>query len=111
MQPSSIKEHFPHVKQCIDNAAKLCKVARDLPEELRDSLSQLGRESDQAGQLLEREKDAEDEDDIRQCVDRLEKLGDRSMQACKQSGKIDWEVESAVREAHDAIAQLKHGLH
>jgi glutamine amidotransferase PdxT len=108
MQPSSVKEHFPHVKQCIDNAAQLCQITKDIPDELRDSLSLLGRESDAARQLLEQEKDA---DNIRQCVDRLEKLGDRSMQACKQSGKIDWEVESAVREAHDAIAELKHGLH
>lgn len=108
MQPSQVKEHFPQVKQRIDSAAQLCQIAKDLPDDLRESLRQLGRESDEARQMLEQEKD---EDNIRQCVDRLEKLGDRSMQACKQSGKIDWEVESAVREAHDAIAELKHRLH
>ncbi|GAB3553005.1 hypothetical protein GCM10027343_39260 [Noviherbaspirillum agri] len=108
MQASSVKEHFPHVKQCIDNAAQLCQITRDIPDDLRNSLSQLGRESDEAGQLLEQEKN---EENIRRCVDRMEKLGDHSMQACKQSGKIDWEVESAVREAHDAIADLKHRLH
>ncbi len=108
MQASQVKEHFPHVKQCIDNAAQLCQITKDVPDELRDSLSELGRESEQARQVFEQERD---EDHIRQCVTRLEKLGDRTMQTCKGAGNIDWEVQSAVREAHDAISELKQRLH
>lgn len=108
MQASGVKEHFPHVKQCIDNAAQLCQITKDVPDDLRDRLSELGRESDQARQLIEQEKD---EERIRQCVDRLEELGDRTIQVCKQAGNVDWDVQSAVREAHDAISELKHRLH
>lgn len=47
-----------------------------------------------------------------QCVDRLEKLGDRALHACTQAGNtVDEQVRAAVKEAHDAIADLKHRLH
>lgn len=108
MQTSQAREHFPHVKQCIDNATRLCRMTKDVPDELRNRLSDLGRESDQAKQVMEQ---AQDDEPIRQCVDRLEQLGDRTIEACKQSGSIDWDVQSAVREAHDAISELKHRLH
>lgn len=108
MQASQVKEHFPHVKQCIDNAAQLCRITKDVPDELRDSVSELGRESEQAKQVFEQGRD---EEHIRQCVTRLEELGDRTLQTCKDAGKLDWDVQSAVREAHDAISELKQQLH
>lgn len=108
MQPSQVKEHFPSVKRSIDNAAQLGQITKDVPDEVRNSLSELGRESDQVRQVFEQEQNDER---IRQCVTRLEKLGDRAMQACRQSSNVDWEVQSALREAHDAISDLKHRLH
>jgi len=108
MQPSQVKEYFPSVKRRIDNAAQLGQITKDVPDELRDSLSELGRESDQAMQALEQERNDER---IRQCVGKLAKLGDRTMQVCRQRGNVDWEVESAVREAHDALDELRQRLH
>lgn len=108
MQASQVKQEYPRIEQFIDNAAQLCQTNRNVPEELRNCLSELDRESDQTMQVLEQEQD---ENRIVECVDRLEKLGDRAMQACRQAGNIDEQMQKAVQQAHDAISDLKHRLH
>lgn len=108
MQSGQIREQFSRVQQCIANATQLCKSTKDVPEELRSSLSELDRASHQALQTIEQQRADEG---IDQCVDRLEELGDRIIEACKRSGSVDWDVQSAVRDAHDAISELKHRLH
>lgn len=109
MQPNQVKEHIGAIDLRIDKAAQLCQTSADVPEQLRQSLSELSRESDQALQMLANEQN---DNRIVQCVDRLEKLGDRAMHACKQGGNnVDEQVQAAVKEAHDAISDLKHRLH
>jgi hypothetical protein len=59
--------------------------------------------------MLEREQN---DNRIVQCIDRLEKLGDRAMQAFLQAGNtVDEKVQDAVRQAHDGISNLEHRLH
>lgn len=109
MQASQVKRYFPSVEQYINNAAQLCQITSEVPDNLRGYLSELDRESDQAKQMLEREQN---DNRIVQCIDRLEKFGDRAMQACQQAGNtVDEKVQDAVRQAHDAISNLKHRLH
>lgn len=109
MQPSQVKEVFGKVEQSIGKASELCQTSNKVPEPLRASLSELSRESEQAAQLLASEKN---DNRIVQCVDRLEKLGDRAMHACTQAGStVDEQVQKAVKEAHDALSDLKHRLH
>jgi predicted site-specific integrase-resolvase len=109
MQPSQVKEHFGAIDLRIDRAAQLCQTSTDVPEQLRESLSELSREADQALQMLATEKN---DNRIIQCVDRLEKLGDRALHACAQAGNtMNEQVQAAVKEAHDAISDLKHRLH
>jgi hypothetical protein len=109
MQPNQVKENFGAIDQRIGKAAQLCQARTDVPAQLRDSMSELRREADQAMQLLASEKN---EDRIVQCVDRLEKLGDRAWHACAQAGtSVDQQVQAAVKEAHDALSDLKHRLH
>jgi hypothetical protein len=108
MQTSQIREEFAGIKQRIDNATTACQISNAVPDELRECLGELGRESDQARQVIEVENN---ENRIRQYVDRLEKLGDRAMHACRQDTNVDPQVADVVREAHDAISSLKHRLH
>src|SRR5690349_21148569 len=98
MQPSQVKEYFPSVKRSIDNAAQLCQITSEVPDNVRDRLSELDRESNQAEQIFEQEDNG---NRIVQCIDRLEKLGSRALQACRQAGHIDEQVQSAVQQAHD----------
>jgi hypothetical protein len=109
MQPNQVKENFGAIDQRIVKAAQLCQARTDIPAQLRESVSELRRESDQAMQMLASEKN---EDRIVQCVDRLEKLGDRALHVCAQAGTtVDQQIQAAVKEAHDALSDLKHSLH
>ncbi len=109
MQASQLNANFGAIGQKISNAAQLCQTHNDVPEQLRNSVDELSRESDQAAQMLATESN---DDRIVQCVDRLEKLSDRAMHACSQAGNtVDEQVRAAVKEAHDALSELKHRLH
>lgn len=108
MHTSQIKERFSGVARTIDNATLACQMSNEVPEELRDRVSELGKESDHTKQMLDKEDNV---NSIIQCIDVLGKIGDRAMQSCNQGGKVDQNVQKAIREAHDAIAKLKHQLH
>jgi len=53
MQPSQVKDFFPSVEQSIDNAAELCQITNDVPDDVREHLSELERESNRARRILE----------------------------------------------------------
>jgi ABC-type transporter Mla subunit MlaD len=109
MQASQVKEQFPRIQRSIDQAAQLCQTSNQVPDDLRNCIAQLDQESDQANQILAQETN---DNKIIECVDRLEKLGDRAMEVCKQAGNsVDQDVQSAVKEAHGALSDLKHRLH
>lgn len=108
MQASHVKDEFPKIEQYIGNAAQLCQTSSNVPEELRSRLGDLEKESSQAASMLQQEQN---ENEIIACVDRLEELGDRAMQACKQGSNVDDQVQQAVRQAHGALSDLKHRLH
>lgn len=108
MQQNQLRDEFASIQRRIDSAATACQVSNAVPEELRRSLGELGRESNEMRQIIDTENN---DNRIRACVDRLEELGDRAMQACRQDSNIDPAVQNEVREAHDAISALKHRLH
>ncbi len=107
MQMQQIRERFSQVEQCVDAAAQMCEMSKDVPERLRTSLSELEQEADHAQQVAEQQ----DEEQIRQCVSKLEKIGDRAMQACTQGDYVDEQVQNAVRQARKAISTLKQQIH
>jgi ABC-type transporter Mla subunit MlaD len=109
MQASQVKEQFPRIQRSIDQAAQLCQTSNQVPDDLRDCIAQLDQEGDEANQVISQETN---DNKIIACIDRLEKLGDRAMEACKQAGNsVDQDVQSAVKEAHQALSDLKHRLH
>jgi hypothetical protein len=109
MQARQVKEVFGQVGQAIGKASQLCQTSNKVPEPLRESIDALSRESEQARQKLATEQN---DNRIIECVDRLEKLGDRAWHACSMAGNtVDEQVRTAVKQAHDALSDLKHRLH
>jgi hypothetical protein len=108
MQTSQVKKEFPKIERYIGNAAGLCQSSSNVPEELRDRLSDLEKESGEAASMLKSESD---KNKIVECVDKLESLGDRALQACNHASNVDSVVQKAVQQAHDALSDLKHRLH
>ncbi len=109
MHANQIKERFSGVAKSIDNASLACQLSNGVPDDLRDRVHDLGKESEHTRQILETESNV---NRIAECIDTLEKLGDRAIQTCREGGNtVDEDVQQAIREAHDAIAHLKHQLH
>ena len=107
MQASQVKNELPRIDEQVRNAALLCQTS-DVPDQLRDCIGTLERETAQAASMVENEQN---DQRIIDCIDHLEELGDRAMQACRKSGNIDPQVQQAVQTAHGAISDLKHRLH
>lgn len=109
MQASQVKDQFPRIERCIDQAAQLCQTANQVPDTLRNCIDQWDKESEQAKQVISQETN---DSKIIECIDRLEKLGDQAMQACKQAGNsLDADMQDAIKQAHDELSSLKHRLH
>lgn len=108
MQVGQIKDRLQKIDQYVDQAARACALARDVPDSLRNDISQLERASDEAQQLVE----SETRDDLFvECVDKMEELGDRAMQSCNAARTVDQNVQRALTQAHDMLSTLKSELH
>ena len=108
MQASEIQQRFSKIEQTIHQASQACEHASGVPMEVKDSIQQLEHKSQQARTVMQQ---PENEDNVRQCIDDLEQLGDRARDACQQAGKVDDQLSSAVMQVHRELSDLKHQLH
>ena len=106
MQLSEVQQRFSRVEQCIDDASSACEQSASAPQQLKESIRQLDQRSDEARQYFQ----GQDESRIRQCVNELEELSDRALQACKQAGNIDSKLQQAVQQTHSELSNLKHQM-
>lgn len=107
MQTSEIQQRFNQVENSVHQAAQQCQTASSVPMDLKNSIQQLDQKTSQAKQIMQ----SQDENQIRQCIDDLEELGDRAKDACEQSGSVDSGIRNAVMQAHRELSDLKHQLH
>lgn len=108
MQKNELQQRFNQVEQTIHQAAQRCQAAQTVPMDLKDSIQRLDQQAIHARDILQ----SQDDNQIRQCVDDLEQLGDRARDACEHSaGNLDDELKSAVMQAHRELSDLKHQLH
>lgn len=108
MQASQVKDALPKIDKHVRNAAQLCQKSGNVPDELRNCIGELERETGEAASMVRGE---DNEQRIIECVDHLEELGDRAMQACRQAGNVDDQVKQAIQTVHGALSDLKHQLH
>lgn len=108
MQKNELQQRFNQVEQTIHQAAQRCQSTQTVPMDLKDSIQRLDQQAIHARSIMQ----SQDEEQILQCVDDLEELGDRARDACEQSsGNLDGELKSAVMQAHRELSDLKHQLH
>ena len=107
MQTQEIQKRFNQVEQSIHHAAQVCQSTNSVPMDLKDCIQQMDQESGQAKQKMQ----GQDQQQMIQCVDRLEELGDRARDACERAGNVDGELKNAVMQAHRELSDLKHQLH
>lgn len=108
MQSNELQQRFSQVEKSVHQAAQRCESAQAVPMDLKDCLQQLDQQTTRAKSMMQ----SQDENQIRQCVDDLEQLGDRAKDACEHSsGNIDSGLKDAVMQAHRELSDLKHQLH
>lgn len=107
MQSSEIQQRFSHIEQTVKQMSQACQSSPDVPADLKQCITELGQQTGQARQVMQ----SQDENQIVQCVDDLEELGDRAKSACEQAGNLNQNVRNAVMQAHQELSDLKHNLH
>lgn len=112
MQASQLLERFSQVEQCVHNAAELCQMSTDVPDRVRDCVTQLEKQSDRAREVTEQALETDQaKEQVRQCLADMEKVGDRALQSFSQADYVDATLQNAVRQARKAISSFKQQLH
>jgi hypothetical protein len=107
LQANEIQQRFNHIQQTIQQASQACRSSSNVPSDLQSCIQQLDSQSSSAQQTMQ----SQDQQQIIQCVDKLEQLGDRARDACQQSQNVDGQLKQAVMQAHDELSDLKRQLH
>jgi uncharacterized protein YoxC len=107
LQQSEIQQRFSHLQQTIDEAQQACRSTQDTPNEVRDCIEKLARESSQAQKVMQ----SNDQQRITECVDNLEAMGDEVKRLSRSSARMPAHLESVVTKVHSELSDFKHKLH
>lgn len=108
MEISEIRQQLSQVDQIIQRAAQALQNDKAASKELKDCVQQLGAQSKQAQQALKR---AEDGAVLTQCIEDLERTGDRALQACENTSNLSAQAKTAVHQAYEQLSELNQQLH
>jgi methyl-accepting chemotaxis protein len=106
LQAREIQQRFTHIQQTIKEAEQAVRSA-DAPDELKDCIEKLARESQQAQQVMQ----SQDQQRMVECVDNLESMGDEAKRISRSAPTMSPQLETAVTRVHDELSNLKHQLH
>jgi uncharacterized coiled-coil DUF342 family protein len=107
LQANEIQQRFTQIQQSIEDAEQICRSEQDAPNEIRDCIEKLARESQQAQSVMQ----SNDQQRMVQCIDNLESMGDEAKRISRSLASMPAEVESAVTRVHQELSNLKHQLH
>jgi len=108
MEIRDIKEQLSQVDQVINRAAKAVQHDKAAPKELKDCVELLGAQTKHAQQAL---KQAEDGAVLTQCIENLERTGDRALRVCENTSRLGTQAKSAVHQAYEQLSDLNEQLH
>jgi len=107
LQTAEIQQRFNHLQQTIGEAEQACKSSQDTPNEVRDCIEKLARESQQAQSVMQ----SNDQARIVECVDNLEEMGDEVKRVSRSSPQMPAHLEAVVTRVHAELSDFKHKLH
>ena len=106
LQAREIQQRFSHIQQTINEAEQACRSG-DAPDDLKNCIEKMARESQQASQVMQ----SNDQQRMVECVDSLESMGDEAKRISRSAPVMSPQVESAVTKVHAELSNLKHQLH
>lgn len=107
LQQNEIQQRYNHLQQTISDAQKECRSDSDTPNELRDCIEKLARESRQAQSVMQ----SSDQQRITECVDSLEAMGDEAKRLSRSASHMPAHLEAMVTRVHSELSEFKHKLH
>jgi ABC-type transporter Mla subunit MlaD len=107
LQANEIQQRFTQIQQTIRDAEQVCQSEHDAPNEIRDAIQKLSRESEQAQSVMQ----SNDQQRMVQCVDSLESISDEAKRASRSNPQMAQPLQAAVMRVHDELSNLKHQLH
>jgi archaellum component FlaC len=108
LQSNEIQKRFSHIQQTISEATRSCQSAQSsVPQDLKRCVEELDQQCQSAQSVMK----SQDETQMRECIDKMEAIGDRAERACQQSGNVDGTLKKAVSTMHSELSDLKRQLH
>jgi len=107
LQASEIQKRFTHLQQTVSEASRTVHADSAIPKDLMSCMDELDNEFKSAKKVMS----SRNEGRIRQCVDDLERIGDRAERFCQQSDDIHANVKDAVSSMHLELSDLKREMH
>lgn len=107
LQANEIQQRFTQIQQTIRDAEQVCRSQQDAPNEIRDCIDKLSRESQQAQGMMQ----GNDQQQMVQCVDKLESISDEAKRVSRSNPQMAQPLQAAVMRVHDELSNLKHQLH
>ena len=109
MQQEQLKQRIARVEECADQAKQACQQAGNVPQDLKDCVMSLHQQASATKHATQGQESAS-EDSLRKDIVQLEDTADRAMQACRNAGNIDPQLQQAVQRAHAEASSLKKEL-
>jgi CHASE3 domain sensor protein len=106
LQAREIQQRFSTIQQTIKDAEQAVSSG-DAPDELKNCIEKMARESQQAQQVMQ----SQDQQRMVECVDNLESMGDEAKRITRSASTMSPQLQSAVTRVHDELSNLKHQLH
>ncbi|MFC5431164.1 hypothetical protein ACFPTO_20510 [Paraburkholderia denitrificans] len=107
LQASEIQKRFTHLQQTVSEASRTMHADTTTPQHLMNWMAELEKECKSAKKIMS----STDEDRIRQCVDDLERIGERAERACQQARGLAAGIVDTVSSMHSELSDLKRQLH
>ena len=108
MQIEQLKQRMDRIEESADQAKQACQRGSP-PSDLRESVARLHEQASAAKHAMQGQASASEEN-VRNVVMQLEATADRAMQACRNAGNVDPQLQQAVQRAHAEASSLKKEL-
>lgn len=109
MEVSEIKQRFNSVEQRVEEAMRACEHDSYVSPQLADCIRDLDREIHNAHDMVFSAQ--EESDELVQCIDHLEEMGDGAKRACQTASNLNEDTRDCVLDLHKELSTLKHQLH
>ncbi|WP_233871539.1 hypothetical protein [Paraburkholderia adhaesiva] len=107
LQTSDLQKRFTHLQQTVSEVSRAMHADATIPKHLMNWMNELEKECKSAKKIMS----SKDEDRIRQCVDDLERIGDRTERACQNASGLAAGIVDTVSSMHSELSNLKRQLH